>query len=241
MTELRVGVDGLTVKVALGLTGLVTPFTVTVTLFVPSVALARIVNVAEIDVVLFTTMLLAETPLLPVLIAVSAPAMKLVPVRVTGTLAPWFPRFGTMEVRVGGELIPAWVITWVVDDTGSLATLIVDCLAAPPLAAIGSVQTSGSGLPPLQKFRGLEGNIGLPSSAKSPQQPEGEPVTVTLSVPPVLGKLVALTPVNVYEQLTEFWMTLATPTRTPLLSNCRLPCRGVVLPPYESTLKSTST
>ena len=88
MTELRVGVDGLTVKVALGLTGLVTPLTVTVTLFVPGVALARIVNVAEIDVVLFTTMLLAETPLLPVLIVVGAPTMKFVPVKVTGTLVP---------------------------------------------------------------------------------------------------------------------------------------------------------
>ena len=88
VTELRVGVDGLTVKVALGLTGLVTPLTVTVTLFVPSVALARIVNVAEIEVVLFTTMLLAETPLLPVLIVVGAPAVKFVPVRVTGTLVP---------------------------------------------------------------------------------------------------------------------------------------------------------
>ena len=78
----------MTVKVALALTGLVTLLTVTVTLFVPSVALARIVNVAEIEVVLFTTMLLAETPLLPVLIVVGAPAVKFVPVRVTGTLVP---------------------------------------------------------------------------------------------------------------------------------------------------------
>ena len=46
--------------------------------------------------------------------------MKLAPVRVTGTLAPWAPLFGLTEVRVGAEevtvkvaapLVPAEVVT----------------------------------------------------------------------------------------------------------------------------------
>ena len=58
------------------------------------------VNVAVICVALTTVVLLTviPVPLRPMV----APAMKFVPVRVTGTLCPWTPLFGLIELSVGG-------------------------------------------------------------------------------------------------------------------------------------------
>jgi hypothetical protein len=74
---------------------------VTVTFWAPVVALAAMVKVAVIDVLLATVVLLTVMPV-PLRLIVD-PAPKLVPVRVTGTVAPWLPLLEAMEVSVGVE------------------------------------------------------------------------------------------------------------------------------------------
>jgi hypothetical protein len=58
------------------------------------------VNVAVIRVALTTVVLLIAipAPLSPIV----APETKFVPVSVTGTLCPWMPLFGPIEVNVDG-------------------------------------------------------------------------------------------------------------------------------------------
>ena len=63
--------------------------------------MAAIVSVAVICVALTTVTVLAVTPVEET--ATVAPDTKFVPVRVTGTLAPWAPLDGAIEVRVGGS------------------------------------------------------------------------------------------------------------------------------------------
>src|ERR1044071_3090456 len=75
------------------------PEVVTMTLLVPSVALAAMVNVAVICVALATLMLLTVMPAPALMVA---PLTKLEPVNVTGTAAPTCPAFGLMAVSVGG-------------------------------------------------------------------------------------------------------------------------------------------
>ena len=76
---------------------------VTVTLRAPVVAVAEIVSVAVIWVALTTVTLLTVMPVEET--ATVAPARKFVPVRVTGTEAPWMPLEGAMEVRVGAAAL----------------------------------------------------------------------------------------------------------------------------------------
>jgi hypothetical protein len=86
----------------------VPPDVVTVTLVLPLGALAAIVRVAVICVGLTTA-----TPLtvMPVPALIVAGETKLVPVRVTGTVAPWPPLFGLIELSVGtdGRILPVKV------------------------------------------------------------------------------------------------------------------------------------
>ena len=87
------------------------------------------VNVAVIDVLLATVVLLTVMPV-PLRLIVD-PARKFVPVRVTGTVAPWLPLLAAMEVSVGVEegvdLHPAIKATSV-----SVAPRLMDhCLIAP--------------------------------------------------------------------------------------------------------------
>ena len=79
---------------------LVPPLVVIVTFTAPSAALAAMVSVAVICVGLTTVTLLTAIPVL--FVDTVAPDTKFVPVRVTGTLAPWTPLAGLIEVRVGG-------------------------------------------------------------------------------------------------------------------------------------------
>jgi len=81
---------------------LVLPALVTVTFWAPVAALAAMVNVAVIDVLLATLVLLTVMPV-PLRLIVD-PAPKFVPVRVTGTAAPWLPLLAAMEVSVGAEV-----------------------------------------------------------------------------------------------------------------------------------------
>ena len=96
LTEVSVGPAALTVKVA---APLVPPLVVTVTLAAPSVAFPAMAKVAVICVALTTVTPLTVTPGL--LTATVAPAMKFVPVKVTGTLLPTTPLDGLTEVNVG--------------------------------------------------------------------------------------------------------------------------------------------
>ena len=76
----------------------VPPAVVTVTLRAP-VAVAEIDNVAVIWVALTTVTLLTVTSADETVTV--APARKFVPVRVTGTVAPWTPLDGAIAVRPG--------------------------------------------------------------------------------------------------------------------------------------------
>src|ERR1041384_3373266 len=96
---------------------LVPPEVVTVTLLVPSVALAAIANVALICVALLILTLLT---VMPVPAFTVAPLTKLEPVRITGTLAPTMPPVGLIPVSVGagglmvkvtGALVPLELVT----------------------------------------------------------------------------------------------------------------------------------
>ena len=107
--------DGLTVNVT---APLVPPNVLTVTLAAPVAAFAAIVKEAVICVGLTTVTLLTTTPALSTLTV--APEVKLVPVRVTETVAPWTPFDGLMDVKVGtteptvkdnGPLVPPGVVT----------------------------------------------------------------------------------------------------------------------------------
>jgi hypothetical protein len=69
----------------------------------PSVAFAAMANVAVISVLLTTVVLVTVIPAPAPLIV--APVSKSVPVRVTGTVWPWAPAFGLIEVSVG-EMVP---------------------------------------------------------------------------------------------------------------------------------------
>ena len=98
--------------------GLLPPDVVTVTLAVPTAALAAIVKVAVICAEFTTLTLLTVMPGL--LTATMAPDTKLEPVRVTGTLLPCTPLEGVMElnpggggatVKLAGELAPLEVVT----------------------------------------------------------------------------------------------------------------------------------
>jgi hypothetical protein len=97
LTDVSTGAGGFTVNTA---ALLVPPLVVTVRFAAPVAAVAATVSVAVIFVALTTVTLPAVTPGL--LTATVAPATKLVPVRVTGTLAPSAPLAGLTEVSVGG-------------------------------------------------------------------------------------------------------------------------------------------
>src|ERR1022692_4144322 len=90
----------------------------TATRVTPVGALAAMVNVVVICVVLTTVTALTAIPEL--LVRTAAPATKLVPVRVTGTVAPGAPNAGAIVLSVGGggltvkttgALVPALVVT----------------------------------------------------------------------------------------------------------------------------------
>ena len=140
--EASVGVGGLTVK-ATAL--LVPPGVVTVMLWAPVAALAPITREAVICVAVATGVPLTVMPdgrfrLAPV---------RFVPVRVTGSVAPWTPEVGAMEVSVGAAgltvnvtalLVPPPVVTemfWapvaVVDPITREAVICVAVTAGVPL------------------------------------------------------------------------------------------------------------
>ena len=80
---------------------------------------------------LTTDTLLTVTPALATLTV--APAMKFVPVRVTGTLAPCVPLEGLMFDRVGAGVL-------MVNDTGELLPLEVDTVTlVAPVAALAAM------------------------------------------------------------------------------------------------------
>ena len=89
LTEMSVGVGGFTVKFA---GELAPPLVITTMLTSPSAAPEDTVNVAVICVALTTVNPL--TAIAELLIASIAPGTKLVPLRVTDTLAPWAPTAG---------------------------------------------------------------------------------------------------------------------------------------------------
>jgi len=80
-------------------TELLTPAAVvTLTLAAPAAAVVAMLKVAVISVE-FTTTMLVTVPAKPMLIPTTE--TKLVPVSVTGTVAPCAPLLGVMEMRVG--------------------------------------------------------------------------------------------------------------------------------------------
>jgi hypothetical protein len=94
--KVTVGATAVTVKVC----GPLVPIEfVTVTLWAPAGAFRVMVNVAVIDVLLTTVVLLTVMPVPLTLIA--DPAPKFVPVSVTATAAPWTPLLGPIEVKTG--------------------------------------------------------------------------------------------------------------------------------------------
>src|SRR6202171_2238091 len=96
LTELSVGAPAFTVNVCVPL---VPVELVTVTFWAPVGAFEAMVNVAVIDVLLTTAVLL---PVMPVpLRPIVAPDAKFVPVSVTGTVCPWVPELGLTELSVG--------------------------------------------------------------------------------------------------------------------------------------------
>src|ERR1035438_3997030 len=113
--ELRVGGPELTVND----TGPLLPSVVmTLTVVSPGAALAPMAKVALICVVFTTVTPLTVTP--PLATMMVAPGMKLVPDKVTGTVAPCAPFDGLMELMVGtagitvkdtGTLVPPEVAT----------------------------------------------------------------------------------------------------------------------------------
>ncbi len=104
LMEVRVGAAGVTAKVT---ALLVPPEVVTVTLAVPRAAVGAILKSAVIWVELITLTLLTVTPEL--LTFTVAGETKLVPVSVTGTVAPCAPLVGLVEVRVGAAEVTAKV------------------------------------------------------------------------------------------------------------------------------------
>ena len=96
------------------------PATLTVTVLAPSVAPAVMVNVAESVVELVTVTpltMIPPPPPPPETATVVSPVMKLVPVRVTGTVVPRTPVVGAIEVNVG---------------VGGIVTVKVTALLVPP-------------------------------------------------------------------------------------------------------------
>ena len=114
----RVGAALLTVKTT---APLVPPAVVTVTLRAPVAALAEIVRVAVIWVGPTTVMLLTVTPVEETVMV--APAAKLAPVRVTGTVAPWAPLDGAMAVRAGAAGLTVKTVAAVVPPAVVTVTL----------------------------------------------------------------------------------------------------------------------
>src|ERR1039457_4748437 len=106
----------------------------TATRVTPVGALAAMVNVVVICVVLTTVTALTAIP--EMLVRTAAPATKLVPVRVTGTVAPGAPNAGAIVLSVGGGGLT-------VKTTGALvpALVVTVTFAAPSvaLAAMGNV------------------------------------------------------------------------------------------------------
>src|SRR4051812_13266057 len=94
------GTKAVTVKTA---APVVPPLVVTVMLRDPAVAAPEIASVAVIWVALTTETLLTVISAEETFTA--APAMKFVPVRVTGTVAPCTPLDGAIAVRVGGAAV----------------------------------------------------------------------------------------------------------------------------------------
>lgn len=80
----------------------VPPLVVTVTLRAVAAAPPEMTNTAEMLVALVTATLLAVTP--APLIEIVAGERKFVPVKVTGTLVPWYPLAGEIDPRVGAAL-----------------------------------------------------------------------------------------------------------------------------------------
>jgi hypothetical protein len=81
---------------------LLLPELVTVTFWVPGTVLAPMVNVAVMDVLLATVVLLTVMPV-PLRLIVD-PDPKYVPVRVTATACPCAPELGPTEVSVGARV-----------------------------------------------------------------------------------------------------------------------------------------
>src|SRR5689334_25428605 len=141
---------------------LVPPEVVTVTLLVPSVALAAIVNVALIWVALVILMLVTVMPA-PALTV--APLTKLEPVRVTGTAAPTMPPVGLMPVSVGGGglmvkvagiLVPLEVVTVTlaapVGALAAIAKLAVICVLLTTVTLLTVILAPALTVEPLRKL-----------------------------------------------------------------------------------------
>jgi hypothetical protein len=77
----------------------VVPELITLIFALPSTALAAMAKVAVIWVLLVTVVLV--TVISAPFTLIVAPVVKFVPVRVTGSVCPWAPPVGLIEVRVG--------------------------------------------------------------------------------------------------------------------------------------------
>jgi len=125
------------------------PVVVTDTFCAPSAAVAEIWNVAVMFVLLATTTLVTVTPAPPKF--TTAPEMKLVPVNVTGTLLPWTPLVGLMDVSVGtsggvvGDIVRVNALLAVF---GGLAASVTCTVRLNVPATVGVPLKSPTGFPP---------------------------------------------------------------------------------------------
>jgi hypothetical protein len=136
---------------------LVPPGVVTLTVLAESVAVPEIVNVVVI-VVEFTTVMAPTVTPVPDTAAVVPVAVKLVPVRVTGTAAPRRPVLGATEFSVGTGVNTVTVgvsVTWMVSMSGKLGVSVT---------VIVSVIDTLAGGTPLETTR-LTADPGLTSVA----------------------------------------------------------------------------
>ena len=136
---------------------LVPPGVVTVTLAGPGEVLDGIENIALISLLLMTFTSLTMTPAL--LSLMTAPAMKLLPASVTGTLTPAAPLLGSIESSEGGAATePLWVTGRYTYSLGGFVQTPRDPdLAAPVLP--DAVKEKSIGATRLPDVKSIQGNL----------------------------------------------------------------------------------
>src|ERR1700682_1511125 len=248
LTELSVGAPApeFTVNVC---EPLVLPELVTETFWAPVGAFEAMVNVAVIDVLLTTAVLLTvmPVPLRPIV----APDAKFVPVSVTGTAAPWMPLLGAIEVSVGAPaftvnvcvpLVPFELVTetfWapvgafeamvnvaVID--GLLTTVVLLTVMSVPLRPIVApdakfvpVSVTATAAPWMPLLGAIEVSVGAPA------------FTVHVCVPLAPFELVTVTfwaPVGAFEAMVNVAVIDVLLTTVVLLTVMPVPLRPIVAP-----------